>query len=111
MSSQDAENVGLELPMHASKNVLENGHLPKEADLLEGSCHSERRDLVRLEGLDWSSSENNAATVGDEYTDYHVEHCRLASSIWSDDSHDLPIADHQTYVADRMDTSKRFAQS
>ena len=86
--------------MTADQEVLQNGGVLEELDVLEGAREAERCDAMRRQRGDVAAREPNAPAVGEVDAAHQVEERRLAGSVRSDDGEHLALLDLEAHVVD-----------
>ena len=86
--------------MTADEEVLQDGGVLEELDVLEGARQAERRDAMRRQRGDVAAREPNAPAVGGVDAAHQVEERRLAGSVRSDDGEHLALLDVEAHVVD-----------
>src|SRR3972149_5791732 len=90
-AGQDVPETEAETAVHADEDVLQDRHLRKETDVLEGPADAELCNPIRGQADGGTPVESDGAPIGLIHPGKHVEECRLPRSIGTNDGDDLPL--------------------
>ena len=89
--------------MPAQHQVVENGHLREQLDVLEGAGDAQVCDAMRLQADQVLAAEADRARVGLVEPRDAVEDGRLAGSVGADHGEDLAVVDREADTLDGLD--------
>ena len=92
--------------MHANHDVLKNGHIRKELQVLKGPGQPPLSDPVRGEVCNLLSFKKYAASGGGNYPRYDVEKCGFPRAVRSDYSLYEPLLDLQVQFPEGFYTTE-----
>src|SRR5688572_5409051 len=87
----------------AQHQVVENGHLREQLDVLEGAGDAQVCDAMRLQADQVLAAEADRARVGLVEPRDAVEDGRLAGSVGADHGEDLAVVDREADTLDGLD--------
>src|SRR4030042_1214926 len=91
------------------QDVIQDGHLRKEAGLLECPRHASRRDLVRHDPQHLGAGEDDRTPVGTEEPGEQVEQRRLACAVRADEGLDGALWHIEGHVIHRLEAAEPLA--
>src|SRR3990172_3631532 len=105
-AGQDVPETEAETAVHADEDVLQDRHLRKETDVLEGPADAELCNPIRGQADEGTPVESDGAPIGLIHPGKHVEECRLPRSIGTNDGDDLPLWHRTVHLIDGNETAE-----
>ena len=96
--------------MKADLDVIQNGHIRKQADILEGSGNAQLVDLVYRHSLDVDAVDQHGAAGGLIDAGEQIENGGLARAVGADQAGDLGGADGNVEAVHSRQAAKVDAQ-
>ena len=97
--------------MRANHHVFQHGHAPEQAHSLERYRQAKPRAMVRRQERDVLAKHSDRASIGAEVASDQVKQSRFASSVWSDHTDQLALANAERNTVDSYHTAEAPRQS
>ena len=95
--------------MHSGQDVAIHGEIEKQLRMLERSDHATGRQLVDGQAGDVGAVEHHPPAAGRQRAGYHIEQCRLAGTVRSDQAEDCALVHVEGYAIQRDDAAEHDA--
>src|SRR5690554_7495057 len=96
--------------MLGNKQVFHNGHLSEQANVLEGSHHTQPGNLVVWYTLNFLAFKNDFAAGRLVKTTHAVEYSGFPCAVGADNGNDFPFLNVQRNAVYRQQTTKAHGQ-
>src|SRR5262249_26691991 len=113
MESGERRDEAIEIAMMAGErhlNVLYDGHRTEGRRDLEGAADAQPPDVARFQPSDAAAFVQNITRVGSQLAVDHVEACRFAGAVWSDQRQKLTATDSECDAIEGVTAAEGFVQ-